>query len=214
MDTYPTKIYAKYSLQLSFLGAGCLCSRTVLSVGFRTSDDAKGSGEKAEVPMLNIHKWACLVQILPSYTLDRSCKTQEQKRGCKTQVSLTLRKKSSLSFTHQQITRCEHIIAIISIFLVLKSFFQRVTCEGPCTSTRESISLSKHFSSLQTAMDNISFSTPLTWLVEEICSGAGNGQNRLCNIWQSRSAFLVFFFLRCTFLIIHSIFSDFYPLHN
>lgn len=47
----------------------------------------KGSGEKAEALTLNIHKWACLVQIVPSYTLNRGCKTQEQKRGCKTQKS-------------------------------------------------------------------------------------------------------------------------------
>lgn len=52
----------------------------------------KGSGEKAEALMLNIHKWACLVQILPSYTVNRGCKTQKQKRGCKTQVPLTLKK--------------------------------------------------------------------------------------------------------------------------
>lgn len=74
-------------------------------------------------------------------------------------------KKSRLSFTHQQITCGQYITAVISIFLILKSFFQRVTCERPCTSTRGSICLSKHFSSLQTAMDNVPFSTPLTCLL-------------------------------------------------
>lgn len=52
----------------------------------------KGTDEKAEDLMLNVHKWACLIQILPSYTLNRGCKTQEQNRDCKTQVPLTLKK--------------------------------------------------------------------------------------------------------------------------
>lgn len=93
MDIYPTKIYAKYSLQLSFLGAGCLCSRTeCCQLGSGLQLMQKGSGEKAEALMLNIQKWACLIQILPSYTLNRGCKTQEQNRYCKTQVPLTLKK--------------------------------------------------------------------------------------------------------------------------
>lgn len=108
MDTYLSKIYAKYSLQHSLLGGGCLRSRTEccqLDSGLQLMQ--KGSGEKAEALMLNIHKWAHLVQILPSYTLNRGCKTQEQKRGCKTQVPLTM-KMSRLSFTHQQITCGAH----------------------------------------------------------------------------------------------------------
>lgn len=43
----------------------------------------KASGEKAKAFILNIQQWACLIQILPSYT---------QNRGFKTQVPLTLKK--------------------------------------------------------------------------------------------------------------------------
>lgn len=52
----------------------------------------KGSGEKAKGLILNIHKWACLIQILPSYTLNQGCKTQEQNGDFKTQIPLTLKK--------------------------------------------------------------------------------------------------------------------------
>lgn len=38
----------------------------------------KGTGEKAKALMLNIHKWACLTQIFPSYTLTEVVKPKNR----------------------------------------------------------------------------------------------------------------------------------------
>lgn len=53
----------------------------------------------------------------PQLHTEQRLQTQEENGGFKTSEKPW--KKSRLSFTHQQITYGEHIIAIISIFLIL-----------------------------------------------------------------------------------------------